>query len=126
MDKVNEIWRKVREMSHKTESHLIPVYEPAIVPFVMTDGFSVSVQARNGNYCSPRENYVEGLEYSEFELGFPSEFEPLLDEYADQRGTTDTVFGYVPVDVIAQVIEKHGDIDWEGIKRIIIKKGLSH
>jgi len=70
------------------------------------DGFSMSVQAREYVYCRPRND--EGP-WTAFEVGYPSEGEPLLMEYAeDADRPTDTVYGYVPIEVIERVIEKHG------------------
>jgi hypothetical protein len=74
---------------------------------VCADGFSMSVQAHNGAYCRPR---VDGASrYESVEVGFPSEPETILMEWAeDSDRPTDTVYGWVPVAVIRQVIEKHG------------------
>lgn len=44
------------------------------------------------------------------ELGFPSELDPILDEYAEEPGTSDTVFGYVPIAIVNELISKHGGI----------------
>jgi len=71
------------------------------------DGFTMSVQASDLHYCSPRE---KGLTfYKMYEVGFPSEAEPLLVDWAeDKDDPTGTVYGFVPVDVIVDVIAKHG------------------
>ena len=74
------------------------------------DGFNMSVQASKTHYCSPR---VDGLSaiYRQVEIGFPSEREALLDEYVEGYGEprwTDTVYPYVPSQVVALVIAKHG------------------
>lgn len=76
------------------------------------DGFTISVQCSGGHYCSPR--IITAIEnYKTFEVGFPSEKEDLLMEYAeDPENPTETVYGYVPLDVILKVIEKHGGIFW--------------
>ena len=73
------------------------------------DGFTMSVQAGDWTYCSPR---ISGLGfYSAYEVGYPSEAEPLLMDYAENESTpTETVYGYVPVQVIVDVIAKHGGI----------------
>jgi hypothetical protein len=68
---------------------------------VCADGFTISVQASAFHYCSPRRN--EGP-YTEVEVGFPSEYEPLLAPYSDGSG----VFPYTPIDVVREVILKHG------------------
>ena len=74
---------------------------------VCADGFSMSVQAHNGAYCSPRINNAE--RYEEVEIGFPSSTEPLLMEWCeDKQDPTGTVYGYVPAQVVVNVIAKHG------------------
>ncbi len=76
---------------------------------VCNDGFSMSIQASSGHYCSPRQDYL--FQYSAVEIGFPSRREELLAEYAETpRALTKTVYGYVPVEVVDAVIEKHGGI----------------
>lgn len=71
------------------------------------DGFSMSVQAHQGGYCSPR---IDGAErYESVEVGFPSEVEPLLAPWCeDPEQPTNTVYGYVPSHVVTTVIAKHG------------------
>lgn len=68
------------------------------------DGFSISIQANQFTYCTPKRVLISG-EYSHLELGFASEYEELLDEY--QEGT---IYPYVPMEVVEKVIEKHGGI----------------
>lgn len=73
------------------------------------DGFNVSVQGSAGHYCQPRYDVKE---YSSLELGFPSEKEILINQYAENvENPTETVYGYVPIDVIEKVIKKHKGID---------------
>ena len=83
---------------------------------VCADGFSMSVQANGGAYCSPR---VEGANrYDTVEIGFPSESEDLILRYMDgrfsvdgeERDPTDSVYAYVPVTVVSLVLAKHGGI----------------
>ena len=70
------------------------------------DGFKVSVQAGYGIYCSPRDNVGD---QNKFELGFPSEEDDLIQEYADEpNNPTETVYGYVPMSVVVALLEKHG------------------
>jgi len=73
------------------------------------DGFSMSVQARAGAYCTPR---VDGAErYTEVEVGYPNRREPLLMEWAeDPSGPTETVYAWVPAERITLVVAKHGGI----------------
>ena len=77
---------------------------------VCKDGFSMSVQCSEANYCSPR--YDNNDYYTSAEIGFPSEKEDLIMEYAEQSDMpTKTVYGWVPSETIDEVIEKHGGIN---------------
>ena len=54
--------------------------------------------------------------YSAVEIGFPSDHEPLIEKWAenlfeDTPDFTDTVYSYVPVKVVDEVLKKHGGID---------------
>ena len=73
------------------------------------DGFSISVQGGTRfHYCSPREKCNE---YIEVELGFPSDEEELLKDYAENPiDLMDSVYGYVPIELVEQVILKHGGL----------------
>ena len=71
------------------------------------DGFSMSVQAHDGAYCSPRVD--DAMRYESVEVGYPSHVEPLLMPYCeDEDEPTATVYGYVPSHVVTTVIAKHG------------------
>ncbi len=74
---------------------------------VCADGFKMSVQANGSAYCEPRE---EGQpKYDLVEVGFPGSMEPLLMPYAETpEDPTGTVYAYVPVQVVTNVIIKHG------------------
>ena len=70
------------------------------------DGFNLSVQASRGAYCSPRENVGP---WSMVEVGFPSAEPELIMEYAEQsEDPTGTVYGYVPIGLVEELIELHG------------------
>jgi len=70
------------------------------------DGFFMSVQAFAGAYCSPRDNTGP---YTEVEVGYPSQREELLMEYAEDPGApTDTVYSWVPRATVLLIIAKHG------------------
>ena len=74
---------------------------------ICADGFSMSVQAHEGGYCSPRINDAE--RYTAVEVGYPSREEPLLMPYCEEpECPTETVYGYVPSHVVTTVIAKHG------------------
>jgi hypothetical protein len=86
------------------------------------DGFTMSVIAGWGTYCTPRpdgwfdeeprvgEDY-EGP-YTHVEVGFPSARpEPWIEwrEWAeDPENPTGTVYAYVPVEAVSTLIESHG------------------
>lgn len=70
------------------------------------DGFSMSVQASKGSYCSPRD---DSGPYDSVEVGFPSSYDYYLHEYAEDPGKpTDTVYGWVPADTVMMCIDAHG------------------
>ena len=74
----------------------------------MKDDFIISIQASETHYCSPRNNNGP---YLSVELGYPSGADDLIMEFAeDARCPTRTVYGYVPVEVVDALIEKHGGI----------------
>ena len=76
---------------------------------ICADGFSMSVQASSFSYCEPRIDNAE--EYQKVEVGFPSDPEPLIIRYAeDPSQPTETVYGWVPVDVVLNVCAKHGGV----------------
>lgn len=75
------------------------------------DGYTVSVQCSEGAYCTPRVSLLDVSEYEEFELGYPSSHDDLIEQYAEnQDDQTDTVFPYVPREIVLQLIQKHGGI----------------
>ncbi len=76
---------------------------------ICKDGYSISVQASEYHYCTPRINLEDGCYYS-VELGFPNEYDELIDKYAEDKGSIYTVFGYVPIEVVDELITKHGGI----------------
>ena len=76
---------------------------------VCADGFSMSVQAHDAAYCEPRRDAQR--KYTLVEVGYPSAEEDLIMPWAENpREPTETVYGYVPVDVVTNVIVKHGGI----------------
>jgi len=76
---------------------------------ICKDGFSISVQGSAGHYCEPR---IDTNRYFFVELGFPSKEETLINKYAeDMENPTNTVYGWVPIDVVEEVIKKHKGID---------------
>lgn len=103
---------------------------------ICNDGFSISVQANECAYCLPRISqglldeklYFKGtfnfdrdvasgfidefIPYVEVELGYPSEVEEDLLPYAeDESDPTNTVYGYVPIEIVDSMIQRHGGIN---------------
>jgi len=68
----------------------------------------MSVQANEMAYCSPRVN--DAARYTAAEVGYPSEYEPLLMEWCDGGEPLNTVYGWVPADRISLVCAKHGGV----------------
>lgn len=100
--------------------------------FVVTDnnwiecanGLRISVVAGPGTYCSPRPQLAPGMDligeapahyrgpYTHVEVGFPSvRPQPweLLEPYCeDPAEPTNTVYSYVPVEVVRELIDANG------------------
>ena len=80
---------------------------------VCSDGFEMSVQVGAHLYSEPKK---VAKRYSKVEIGFPSDHEPLIEEYAesfydDVTDYTDIGYPYVPVKLVNKVLKKHGGID---------------
>ena len=79
---------------------------------VCADGFEMSVQVGYSLYSEPKK---VAKRYSAVEIGYPSEREPLIEKYVESiyedPDYTDTVYPYVPVKIVNQVLKKHGGID---------------
>lgn len=72
------------------------------------DGFIMSVQASEFHYCKPRNNYGG---YTHVECGYPSEVIDELLPYAEDRDNpTKTIYGHVPVELVADIIMSHGGL----------------
>lgn len=84
------------------------------------DGFNISLQINNGNYCSSENGYRElGHTWETVEFGFPSEDDILLHQYSEMYDENDLDFtsvgtvGRIEVSVLEELFAKHGGIDWE-------------
>lgn len=83
---------------------------------VMADGVSMSVQASAFVYCEPRRSGLET--YSSYEVGYPSEVIKEICEYVEFPVDLDeeylqSVYPFVPGEVLSKVVEEHGGIDRE-------------
>ena len=94
-------------MKHLTTSSRLP-------QIVCVDGFTMSVQVGFSLYSTPKK---VAKRYSAVEIGFPSDHEPLIEEWAEypydeeRPDYTDTVYPYVHVKIVNKVLKKHGGID---------------
>jgi hypothetical protein len=105
-DSVNEFMRNNREAGPRESTRLVAAIE-------CRDGFYISVQGHRGGYSSPRANDADY--YSHVECGYPSAPVPELAEYKDgdrenRASDTESVYGYVPVNVVADLLNAHGGI----------------
>ena len=118
--KINEfIQRNLKVTNHSSDPSMKHMLTSTRLPkIVCVDGFEMSVQVGHSLYSTPKK---VAKRYSEVEIGFPSEREPLIEEYvelgifdtAQGKGVdyTDTVYPYVPVKIVNKVLKKHGGID---------------
>lgn len=75
----------------------------------LNDGTTMSVQANSFCYCTPRVD--SATEYTAVEIGFPNQRVELLMPYAeDKNNPTDTVYGWVPTSILAQIINNAGGV----------------
>lgn len=85
------------------------------------DGFKLSVIAHPGAYCSPRPALLAGMHgeapydypgpYTHVEVGYPSARPEPWSEWEvyceDPKKPTDTVYGYVPVELVRALVAAH-------------------
>ena len=85
-------------------------YTKPVKAIMLADGESISVQASEVSYCTPREDVAA---WQAVECGFPSFHpSPKLMEYCENpERPTETIYAYVPVDIVLAEIEAHGGID---------------
>lgn len=101
-------WLKkpVRTHTYSDGSYGIQEIRPRLY---CNDGYSISVQASSFHYCKPRLNGIQ--DYESVELGSPSTEDELINEYAEVNSDyTKTVYGYVPIEIVEELINKHGGI----------------
>ncbi len=88
--------------------HLPGAMYPRAPRITCADDFSISVQANEDAYCSPRENTGP---WHQVECGFPSAVPDGIMEYAEEGDKpTETVYGYVPIELVEKLIDDHGGI----------------
>ena len=117
--KINEfIQRNLKVTNHNTNPLMMNHMTSSRLPkIICSDGFEMSVQVGFSLYSTPKK---VAKRYTTVEIGFPSEHEQLIEEYAetfykddgeDVTDYTDTVYPYVPVKIVDKVLKKHGGID---------------
>ena len=104
---VNEFLRSVKKIEVYDDGYSFRYNAPRIV---CKSGLSMSVQVSNGHYCEPRIDDADY--YYEVEIGYPHTEIELLMEYAEEPSRPlDTVYRYVPVELVDEIIEENGGID---------------
>lgn len=71
----------------------------------------MSVIAGWGAYCLPDGEKKPTEPYTHVEVGFPSDRPEPWDQwqgYADERNTHETVFAFVPVNMVRDLVQAHG------------------
>lgn len=105
------IFQKTITSQYKFDYNSASFYCPNVYA---KDGFIVSLQISNGHYCNSENGYRElGHTMKEVEFGFPSEHEELLIPFAENKKDITNTVGSVPIEVLEQIFEKRGGIDWE-------------
>ena len=108
---LNNVFKKVRGFQYGKENNTT-----GCCPRILCgDGFTVSIQVGSGNYCTPRKNGAN--EYTEVEVGFPSEWCEELAPYKEpaynpdvEPHQTESVFPYTPIGVVCELLNRHGGI----------------
>ena len=116
--KINEFIKNNLKVTTLSEDPLMKhmMTSSRLPHIICADGFSMSVQVGYSLYSTPKKI---AKRYSAVEIGFPSEPEELIKEWAEftpfdedaAPDYTDTVYPYVPVGVVHKVLKKHGGID---------------
>jgi|2_EtaG_2_1085320.scaffolds.fasta_scaffold05185_8 hypothetical protein len=106
---VNQFLKKYRKVKQ-----IVPGMTSSYTPhLVCNDGFTMSIQAGQSLYSTPRD---DAKRYKAVEIGYPSEEELMIKSFAeDQDNLCSTVYGFVPIKIVDQIIEKHGGVDEESI-----------
>lgn len=87
------------------------------------DGFNISVQVHNGNYCaSENGTRTFGLDWKLVEWGFPSSPIDFEKYNAEDTDTMRSVGGYVEIGLIDRLCEEHGGMDLQQTLRGCLPK----
>ena len=76
--------------------------------FTCTSGLTFSLQTSSFHYCTPR---TDKGPWSQVEIGFPNQaIEKLMPFAEDKDRPTGTVYGWVPMNIIMEVITDNGGL----------------
>lgn len=104
MDTVNDFLRLTRRVKKSGMLYKRP-------RVVCKDDFGVSIQASSTHYCTPQSD-EENINFKNVELAYPSRKDDLILKFAENRDNpTSTVYPQVPIEIVNQLLEKHGGID---------------
>ena len=73
-----------------------------------TDGLRMSVQAGSFHYSRPRDSTGP---WEKVEVGYPNREIPEFSQWADDNDKPPSVYGYVPIHVVIDVINAAGGLD---------------
>ena len=102
-----------------SDVHILPRLE-------LGNGHTVSVQASHSHYCSPRSDQGP---YNEVELRFPTFLlnDDIMQRAEEHYKPHDTVYSYVPLDLVIAMIKENGGIAPSDDNKIICSKiGLDY
>lgn len=113
IDYVNNYLLLTRNITHMTDPNNVPIpwnFQSPRDQLICEDGFIISVQAGENNYCSPKNNNgpwktVECMPITGFPDGLV--FTEAWEKYSDGESG---VYGYVPVSLVNREIHIRGGI----------------
>lgn len=88
---------------YQGDRNLVSTIFPAMI---CADGFTMSVQGHFGAYSEPRDDFAK--HYNSVEIMCPAE--PLLEVHGGHACGDEMIYGYVPIETVAKIIEKHGGL----------------
>lgn len=92
--------------------HLPNPERPVRALIVCNDGFTVSCQNHFASYAKSN-NWKRLCEITDMELGLPSQPDNLIKDYQcdpEHTAPTQDIYGYVPIEIVVKLINKHGGI----------------
>ena len=96
---------------------------PMVPCIICEDGFSLSVQCNSGSYGAPREDYSDF--YWQGEVGYPSEKPDFIMGHCENpHRPTDTIYPYVEIELVEQLILQHGGISEEKTAKLKKEKAV--